>query len=237
MILRDDVVLAVSYSGETQEIIGLLDFIKRIGVKLICITGDRNSRIARYSDLVLEARVEKEAGPNGLVPTASTTVSLALGDALAIALMEKRGFSEHDFAFFHPKGQIGKRLLRVENLMHTGRKIPSVKPDCSMKDVIEEMTHKKLGMTCVVNSQKKIIGIITDGDLRRMIRKHRDKLLEKKARDCMTRNPVTIDKSDLATKALNLMEKNKITSLVIKNRVGKIEGIIHLHDLWRTEMF
>jgi len=237
MILREDVIIAVSYSGETREIIDLLDFIKRIGVKLIGITGDKNSKIARYSDIVLESKVEKEAEPSGLVPTASSTAALALGDALAIAVMRKKGFSERDFASVHPKGQIGKKLLRVETLMHKGQEIPCVRPETPMSEVIEEMTQKKLGMTCVVNPEKALLGIITDGDLRRMLRKYKEAVLQKTAQECMTLNPVTIDKSDLATEALNIMEKKKITSLVIKNKGGKMEGIIHLHDLWRTEMF
>jgi arabinose-5-phosphate isomerase len=237
MILREDVILAVSYSGETREIIDLLDFIKRIGVKLIGITGDKNSKIARYSDIVIESKVEKEAEPSGLVPTASSTAALALGDALAIAVMKKKGFNERDFASVHPKGQIGKKLLRVETLMHKGQEIPCVRPETPMSEVIEEMTQKKLGMTCVVNPEKVLVGIITDGDLRRMLRKYKETILQKTAQECMTLNPVTIDKSDLATEALNIMEKKKITSLVIKNKGGKMEGIIHLHDLWRTEMF
>jgi arabinose-5-phosphate isomerase len=237
MILRDDVIVAVSYSGETREIVDLLDFIKRIGVKLICITGSRNSRIARYSDIVLDAAVEKEAEPAGLVPTASSTAALALGDALAVAVMKKRRFSEKDFAFVHPKGAIGKKLLRVESLMHKGRGIPSVSPETAMGDVIEEMTKKKLGMTCVVGADGTLVGIITDGDLRRMVRKYGQAFFLKTARNCMKADPITIDKSDLATEALNLMERNRITSLVIRNKSGKLEGIIHLHDLWRTEMF
>ena len=236
MILKDDVVIAVSYSGETREIIDLLDFIKRIGVKLICITGCRNSKIARYSDIVLDARVEKEAEPSGLVPTASSTAALALGDALAVALMKKKGFSEKEFAFVHPKGAIGKKLLRVERLMHRGQAIPAIGPETPMGEAIEEMTRKKLGLTCVVESGV-LIGIITDGDLRRMVRKYRESLLQKTARDCMTADPVTIDKTDLATEALHLMEQKKLTSLVVMNKDGRIEGIIHLHDLWRTEMF
>jgi len=237
MILRKDIVIALSYSGETREIVDLLDFIKRIGVKLICITGNRNSKIARYSDIVIESKVAKEAEPSGLVPTASSTAALALGDALAIAVMKKKGFSERDFAFVHPKGQIGKKLLRVEALMHKGQEIPSVRPETPMADVIEEMTQKKLGMTCVVNPERMLSGVITDGDLRRMLRKYKESILQKTAQDCMTSDPVTIAKTDLATEALNTMEKRKITSLVIKTKEGKIEGIIHLHDLWRTEMF
>jgi arabinose-5-phosphate isomerase len=237
MILKDDVILAVSYSGETREIVGLLEFIKRIGVKLIAITGNRNSRLAKYSDIVLDAWVEREAGPKNLVPTASSTAALALGDALAIALMKKRGFGEEDFAFFHPKGQLGRKLLQVGSLMHTGDEVPRVRVDTPMIQVIEEMTRKKLGMTCVVDKENKLQGIITDGDLRRQMRRYKGAVFRKPARECMTPDPITVDKEKLATEALNLMEEKRITSLVIKNRQGKVAGIIHLHDLWRTEMF
>jgi arabinose-5-phosphate isomerase len=237
MILKDDIILAISYSGETKEISDLLDFIKRIGVKLITITGNKKSRIATYSDIVLDAKVEKEAGPKDMVPTASSTAALALGDALAIALMKKKQFGEEDYAFFHPKGQLGKKLVKVEMLMHTGREVPRVLADTPIIQVIEEMTGKKLGMTCVVDEKNTLYGVITDGDLRRMLRKYKESLFQKKARECMTRDPVTIDREGLATEALNLMEEKKITSLVIKNKAGQVEGIIHLHDLWRTEMF
>ena len=237
MILKDDVIIAISYSGETREICELLEFIKRIGIKLIGITGNKKSKLAKYSDIVLDASVEKEAGLGGLVPTASSTAALALGDALAIALMEKKGFGEKDFAFFHPKGQIGKRLLKIKDLMHMDVEIPRVLGPTSMKDVLEEMTHKKLGVTCVIDEEERLIGIITDGDLRRMLIKYKDALLKKTAQECMTKNPLTIERDDLATKALNIMERKKITSLIIKNKEEKIEGIIHLHDLWRTEMF
>ncbi|MEW5900900.1 MAG: KpsF/GutQ family sugar-phosphate isomerase [Acidobacteriota bacterium] len=237
MILKDDVILAISYSGETKEIVDLLEFIKRIGVKLIVITGDRKSRLAKYSDIVLDAEVEREAGPNNLVPTASSTAALALGDALAIALMTKKGFGEAEFARFHPKGQLGRKLLRVEQLMHTGEEVPRVFTETSMIQVIEEMTSKKLGLTCVVDREEKVLGIITDGDLRRMLRKHTESLFQKSARECMTPNPVTIPRRGLAAEALNLMEEKKITSLVVMDRGGRLEGVIHLHDLWRTELF
>jgi len=237
MIIKDDILLAISYSGETKEIVGLLDFIKRIGIKLICITGNKNSKIAKYSDIVLDAKVEKEAESSGLIPTASSTAALALGDALAIALMKEKGFNEEDFAFVHPKGQIGKKLLKIKDLMHKGQQIPCVSLDIPMNHVLEEMSRKKLGMTCVVNKQDKIVGVITDGDLRRMLQKFGESLMYKSAQDCMTPNPITVEKGDLATKALNIMEEHKITSLVITNKDKKIEGIIHLHDLWRTEMF
>lgn len=237
MLLKDDVLIAISYSGETKEIVYLLEFFKRIGVKLISITGSRNSRIARYSDIVLDAKVDREAGPSNIVPTASSTAALALGDALAIALMKKKGFSERDFALVHPKGQIGKRLLRVGSLMRRGPKIPTVGTTAPMGDVIEEMTAKRVGMTCIVDDDRKLVGIITDGDLRRLLRKHQEGVLRMTAGDCMTSDPITVDKKELATEALNLMENKRITSLVIKGKDGRIEGVIHLHDLWRTEMF
>jgi len=237
MIQKEDTILAISYSGETREIVDLLAFIKRIGVKLITITGNPRSRLARYSDIVLDARVEREAGPKNLVPTASTTAALALGDALAIALMKKKGFGEKEFALFHPKGHIGRRLLKVENLMHTGEEVPLVYEETPMLEVVEEMTRKGFGMTCVIDHEGRLKGIITDGDLRRMMRRYREEFSSRQARDCMTPNPVTIDRESLATEALNLMEERKITSLIIKDKEGKVEGIIHLHDLWRTEMF
>jgi arabinose-5-phosphate isomerase len=227
----------VSYSGETREIVDMLGFIKRIGVKLICITGHPHSRIARYSDIVLDAKVEKEAGPNGLVPTASSTAALALGDALAVAVMKKKGFGERDFAFVHPKGALGKRLLRVESLMHKGRDLPKVGPDAPMNAAIEEMTRKKLGMTCVVDARGRLLGVITDGDLRRLVRKFRGSVLKRRAGDCMTPDPIAIDGSILATEALNLMEQRRVTSLVVRGADGRVKGVIHLHDLWRTEMF
>jgi arabinose-5-phosphate isomerase len=237
MIVKEDVLIAISYSGETKEIVGLLDFFKRTGIKIISITGDTKSRLAQYSDIVLDAGVEKEAEPNGLVPTASSTAALALGDAVAIALMKKKGFGEKDFAAFHPKGEAGKKLLKVESLMHTGSQIACVSIDTPMEGVLQEMSKKKLGMTCVVDDAKRLVGIITDGDLRRRIQKFGKDLLKKTAQDCMTPNPFTVNKENLAATALNIMEENKITSLVIKNKEGKIEGIVHLHDLWRTEMF
>ncbi len=237
MILRNDVILAVSYSGETKEIVDLLEFIKRIGVKLIAITGNRKSRIAKYSDIVLDAKVEREAGPKDMVPTASSTAALAIGDALAIALMKEKGFDEEDFVRFHPKGQLGRKLVRVEMLMHVGEGIPRVAQATTMSQVIEEMTRKKLGVTCVVDQDDKLLGIITDGDLRRLIRKFKERLFHKSAGECMTVRPITITKEVLATEALNVMEARKITSLVVTDKGGKVEGLIHLHDLWRTEMF
>ena len=237
MIVKEDILIAISYSGETKEILVLLDFFKRAGINLISITGNKRSKLAKYSNIALEARVEKEAEPNGLVPTASSTAALAMGDAIAIALMKKKGFGEEDFAIVHPKGEARKKLLKIKSLMHIGRKIARVSLEAPMKDVIEEISRKKLGMTCVVDDEQKLVGIITDGDLRRRIQKYGKTFLDKTAQDCMTPDPFTVNKEDLATTALNIMEENTITSLVIKDKEGKIEGIIHLHDLWRTEMF
>lgn len=236
IILKKDVILAVSYSGETREIVDLLGFIKRIGVKLICLTGHRHSRIARYSDIVLDAHVEREAGPSGIIPTASSTAALALGDALALAVMLKKGRGERDFALVHPKGALGRKLVRVETLMHKGDEIPRVAASAPMAEAVEEMTRKRLGMTCVVRPDGRLAGIITDGDLRRLIGRHKAALLKRTAAEGMTAGPVTIGRSVLATEALNLMERKKITSLVVVAADGRVEGIIHLHDLWRTEM-
>lgn len=237
MILKDDVIVAITYSGETREIVDLLDFMKRIGIRLITITGNPHSKIARHSDIVLDASVEREAEPAGVVPSASTAAALALGDALAIALMKKKGFNEKDFVMFHPKGHLGKKLMRVESLMHTGEDVPVVRADATMARVVEVVTRKKLGMTCVVDADDRLVGVITDGDLRRMLQRYGDETLGKSAADGMTRNPVVISKEELATKALNLLEAKKITSLVVQGEDGRVEGIIHLHDLWRTEMF
>lgn len=237
MILKEDIVIVISYSGETKEIVDILNFIQRIGIQLISITGNKYSKLAKCSDIVVETRVEREAGPNGLIPTSSSTATLAMGDALAIALMKKKGFGEEDFAFVHPKGQAGKKLLKVKNLMRKGQNIPAIHEETCMEDVLQEMTGKKMGMTCILDGDQNLIGIITDGDLRRMLQKYGGQILRKSARECMTPSPITIEKDDLATKALHLMEENKITSLIIQNKSGKIEGIIHLHDLWGTEMF
>ncbi len=237
MISREDVVIAISYSGETKELVFLLEFIKRIGVSLICITGNPKSKLAQYSDIVLQADVQKEAEPSSLIPTASSTAALALGDALAIALMRKKGFGMEDFAFFHPRGQLGKKLIKVQTLMHTGTRIPEVSGKTIMRDALGEITSKHLGMTCILDDEGRLQGIITDGDLRRMLQKFGEDILSKKAEECMTADPVSIGKDNLATEALKLMEDHKITSLIVKNKDGTIDGIIHLHDLWRTEMF
>lgn len=237
MILKDDVVLAVSYSGETREIVDMLPFFKRIGVKLIALTGNGRSRIARYSDVSVDARVEREAGPSGLIPTASSTAALAMGDALAVAVMRRKGLGEKDFALIHPKGALGRKLLRVDALMHKGRAVPRVGLDAPLAEVIEEMTRKRLGMTCVVDGSGRLAGIITDGDLRRLARRRRGGLFKLTAAAGMTADPITVRRESLATEALNLMEAKRVTSLVVVGGDGRAAGVIHLHDLWRTEMF
>ena len=236
MILATDVVLVISYSGETKEIIGLLEFIKRIGVKLILITGNRRSRIAKYSDIVLDAKVEREAGPEDMVPTASSTAALALGDALAIALMKKKGFSEEDFVLFHPKGHIGRKLTRVGMLMHKGAKIPRVLPATPMLQVIEEMTSKKLGVTCVVAEDGILSGVITDGDLRRMMESETSPL-GLTAGQAMRSRGITISPEALASEALRVLEQRRITAVVVTDEQRTVLGVLHLHDLWGVGLF
>lgn len=236
MVTTGDVVIAISNSGETEELLRLLELVKRLGVQMISFTGNTKSTLAKYSDVVLDVSVLKEACPMNLVPTASTTAALAMGDALAMCLMEVRGFKEEDYAKLHPGGRLGKKLLKVSELMRTGDDVPRVKTNTPMKDVIYEMSKKGLGITSVLDSDNRVIGVISDGDLRRHLEKD-DRLLSRSAVECMTRNPKTISGDELATTALNLMEQKKITSLLILDAEQRLSGIIHLHDLWRTEMF
>jgi len=268
MVVRGDVVLALSASGETEEILALLATIKRLQVPLISMTGDEmwgaeereakpkvesrtisrptstaagksarstRSTLAGAADVALDCSVDKEACTLGLAPTASTTTMLALGDALAVTLSEKRGFKEEDFANLHPGGKLGKRLARVESLMHTGAALPRVTPQAKMPDVIYEMSRKKLGVTAVVEGDK-LIGIISDGDLRRLLEKRGKDVLDLTAGEAMTKSPRTITAGEFAATALALMEEKKITSLMVVDGGGKLEGIVHLHDLWSTEL-
>ncbi len=232
----EDIILAISYSGESEEIKRLVYFVKRLGFKLISITGDPNSTLGRNSDIVINARVPREASPFGMVPTSSTTAAMALGDALAVALMIKRNFGKEDFAKFHPGGALGKKLLRVADLMHTGEELPVVTEDSSLQEVVEEMSRKGFGTAAVVNEEGKLVGIITDGDLRRALLRD-GKIFSKRAHQIMTRNPITIGKEELATRALKIMEERKITCLLVPDNEGRLEGLLHLHDLWRTELF
>ena len=231
----DDVVIALSRSGETDEILRLLETIKRLGARLIAITGDCRSTLGKAADAALDCHVSEEACPLNLVPTASTTAALALGDALAMTLLVAKGFSQQDFANLHPGGKLGKRLMRVEQLMHGGEDTPIVDSDTPMHDVMYEMSRKALGMTCVVDGDRRLVGIITDGDLRRHMIKQPE-FLSRIAADVMTRNPVTLRRDTLAAEALHVLEQRKITSIVVVNDRNEVQGVVHLHNLWRTEM-
>lgn len=235
MVVRGDVVVAVSNSGETPELIELLPYMKRFGVKLISLVGDPSSMLAKESDVFLDVGVKEEACPLNLAPTASTTAALAMGDALAVALLEKRGFQPEDFALLHPGGRLGRRLLlKVSDLMHVGEEVPRIGQEASMKEAILEMTSKRLGMTTVVDQDGRLVGIITDGDLRRALQKVGDDLLGRKASEFMTKNPKIIEKEELAAKAVQVMERYSITSLIIVDGEGRPEGVIHLHDLLKA---
>jgi arabinose-5-phosphate isomerase len=276
MIMRGDVVLALSASGETLEILALLATVKRLQVPLISMTGDEicasghfhpsktakagaasiplpnekstssaadrsvratnaRSTLAAAADVALDCSVAQEACSLGLAPTASTTTMLALGDALAVTLSERRGFKEEDFADLHPGGKLGKKLARVESLMHSGDALPCVTPQTKMPDVIYEMSRKKLGVTAVV-ADGKLAGIISDGDLRRLLEKRGKDVMDLTAEEAMTHDPRTIRASEFAASALAVMEEKKITSLMVVDETGRLEGIVHLHDLWETEM-
>jgi len=237
MLVREDVLLAISYGGETEEIVQLLETVKRLGIRLVTLTGNLRSTLAKASDVVLDISVKEEACSLNLAPTASTTAALAMGDALAIALLERRGFSPDDFAALHPAGRLGKKLQRVANLMHTGDDIPRVQVSTKMPDVIYEMSKKGLGMTTVVEKGGQLAGIVTDGDLRRLMQKRRGEALELTAGEAMTRNPVTIAPEELAGAALNLMEQKKITSIVVVDGNRQVLGVVHLHDLWTLQLF
>lgn len=235
VVQSGDVVIALSYSGETDELIRLLEAIRRLGAKLIALTGNPRSTLGQSADITLSCEVPEEACPMNLAPTASTTATLALGDALAMALSRRKGFGEEHFATLHPGGRIGRKLMRVESLMHAGDALPQVGPDALMPDVIHQMSSKRLGMTCVLDRQGALQGVVTDGDLRRHMTPGSN-LLEQRAADVMTTRPVTIGRTLLAVDALRLMEERRITSVVVVDAQGRAEGVVHLHDLWRTQM-
>ena len=236
MLAKGDALLAISYGGETPEILNLLETLKRLQMPIVTMTGNERSTLAEASEVVLDVSVQEEACTLNLAPTASTTVAMALGDALAIALLERRGFQPDDFAALHPAGRLGKRLLRVEHLMHKGETMPRVSPETPMPATFHEMSAKKLGMTTVTTEDGKLAGIITDGDLRRLMEKHGGATLSMTAGDCMIRTPQTIGPGLLASEALNLMEKRKITSVVVVDGEGRVLGVVHLHDLWTLEL-
>jgi arabinose-5-phosphate isomerase len=233
VIQSGDVVIGLSYSGETEEILRLLETIRRTGATIVAMTGLPQSTFGRFADVTLDCHVAEEACPLNLVPTASTTAALALGDALAMTLLVEKGFKVEDFANLHPGGKLGKRLMRVEQLMHAGEDVPLVDEQTPMRDVIYEMSRKGLGMTCVTAGGR-LAGIITDGDLRRRMGSSSD-VLSLRAGDVMTTRPATITRHLLAVDALNLMEQRKITSVIVTSD-DRIEGVVHLHDLWRTEL-
>jgi arabinose-5-phosphate isomerase len=245
MVVRGDVVLVLSASGETDEVLQLLASVKRLSIPLIAMTcdelhggadGQRTlSTLAQTADIALDCSVAHEACSLGLAPTASTTTMLALGDALAVALSERRGFAEEDFANLHPGGKLGKRFARVSSLMHSGQALPRVAPETLMSEVIYEMSRKGLGMTTVVDGNK-LVGLISDGDLRRLLERHGKHVLDLAASACMTRSPQVIGPQVFAIAALDMMEQNKITSLPVVDDNGILLGVLHLHDLWGTQM-
>jgi len=234
MVSSEDVVIAISNSGETDELLDLVPFLKRFNVQLIAMTGEANSTLARAADVNLDVTVKEEACPLGIVPTASTTASLAMGDAIAVALLTKRGFREEDFASFHPSGSLGKKLfIKVRDLMHSGEALPLISLHESMTGAVMEISSKRLGIAIVADKDKRIAGIITDGDVRRGIEKWGKALFDMKAHEVMSINPKTITAEELAAKALSVMEKYSITVLVVPDDSGRAAGVIHLHDILR----
>jgi arabinose-5-phosphate isomerase len=232
MVTASDVIIAISNSGETEELVELIPFIKRFGVGLIAMTGRMDSSLGTAADVVLDVSVEEEACPMGIVPTASTTATLAMGDALAVALLKQRGFNEEDFAAYHPKGALGKKLLtKVSDLMHKDMDIPLVSPDTLVVDCLMEISSKRLGMAVVVEGSGPMQGIITDGDLRRGIERFGKDFFDKMAKEVMTREPKKISSSELAAKALAVMQEHAITSIVVLDGANKPEGVIHIHDI------
>jgi arabinose-5-phosphate isomerase len=236
MLAPGDTVLAASYSGSTEEILKLVETLKRLGIPLVALTGNSQSPLARSADIHLKVKIDQEACPLDLAPTASTTATLALGDALAMALQEAKGFTPEDFARLHPGGDLGKRLLKVNELMHKEDAVPKVAGSTLMRDAIYEMSRKKLGITAVTDDQNRLTGCISDGDLRRLLEKD-DELLRSTAAICMNPDPRTIKGTELASAALHVMEENRITSLFVTDQDGHLEGIVHLHDLWGLELF
>jgi arabinose-5-phosphate isomerase len=237
MLVAEDVVVAISASGETEELLDLLGTLKRLGIRLVTLTAKPQSTLAQASDIVLDIMVKEEACSLNLAPTASTAAALAMGDALAISLLERRGFKEEDFAALHPGGKLGKRLRRLENLMHAGDSLPCVAAGAKMPDVIYEMSRKGLGLAAVVDSDRKLLGIITDGDLRRMMQQRPQDALGLSAAECMSKNPVTLSRTELAASALRVMEEKRITSVLVVDAERRVEGVVHIHDLWTLQLF
>jgi arabinose-5-phosphate isomerase len=237
ILMGGDVLLAISSSGETEELIELFEAVKRLRIQLVTLTAKPRSTLAGASDIVLDIAVTEEACSLNLAPTASTAAALAMGDALAIAVLERRGFREDDFALLHPGGRLGNKLRRVEALMHSGEDLPRVLATARMPDVIYEMSSKGLGLTAVTDSNGQLLGIVTDGDLRRMMQKRKKNVLDLAAGDCMTKNPVTLARTELAASALRVMEEKKITSVLVVDADGRLDGVVHIHDLWTLQLF
>jgi len=238
MVTKGDIVIALSNSGETEELSRMLPSLKRIGITIIALTGNPDSTLAKSSDVVIDVGVKEEACPLGLAPTASTTATLAMGDALAVVLLDRKGFKEEDFACYHPGGALGKRLLlRVQDIMHTGDAVPKVYEEALVKDAIYEISSKKMGVTSVLDTEQRLVGVISDGDLRRWMErteKTGENLLSKKAREIMTRDPKVIGREALAAEAVAIMEASSITCLLIVDAGKRPEGVIHLHDLLKA---
>jgi arabinose-5-phosphate isomerase len=237
MLANGDVLVAISSSGETDELIELLEAVKRLSIPLITLTARPHSTLATASDVVLDIGVKEEACSLNLAPTSSTAAALAMGDALAVVVAERHDFQEDDFAALHPGGRLGKKLRRVETLMHAGDAIPRVLPLTKMPDVIYEMSRKGLGLTAVTEADGRLLGIITDGDLRRVMQRRKENVLDLTAADCMTRNPVTLPRNEFGAAALRLMEERKITSVLVVDAAGRLEGVVHIHDLWNLQLF
>jgi arabinose-5-phosphate isomerase len=237
MVLKGDVVIALSNSGETREVVQLLPVFKRLGLQLIALTGNPRSTLARHADAMIDVGVREEACPLGLAPTASTTAALAIGDALAVVLFEEKGFSEQDFAMLHPGGMLGRKLLAVEELMHTGEEIPLVSCETPLKDALFTISSKRLGVTGVLNGSGALVGVITDGDVRRAMAKGVD-LFGARAEEVMSTNPKRISSSELAASALRKMEEYSITSLFVfeEGEERRPAGIVHIHDLLKAEV-
>jgi arabinose-5-phosphate isomerase len=234
MVTADDIIIAISNSGETEEILGLIPFLKRFNIRIISIAGNPDSTLSKTADVTLDVSVKEEACPIGIVPTASTTAAMAMGDALAIALLLKRGFKEEEFAFLHPRGSIGKKLfIKVKDLMHIGDSLPAVPLDTPVSKALIEMSSKRLGLTVVLDNKGRIAGIVTDGDVRRGLEKWGGRLFKLTAVEVMTKNPTTISEKELAAKALSIMQSHSITALVVPDNEGRPIGIIHLHDILR----
>lgn len=233
MIQPDDVVIALSHSGETEELTRLLETLKRLGATLIAMTGDPTSTLARAATVVLDCSVSEEACPMNLVPTASTTAALALGDALAMSVLVEKGFSPDDFADLHPRGTLFRRARRVDGIMRTAADFPAVPPSTPMREVVAEITRGRMGITCVLTAEGGLAGVVTDGDVRRALAGSAD-VLTLRASDVMSRTPVTVAPHTLAAEALHLLEERKITAVVVIDDGGRAVGIVHLHDLWRT---